>query len=141
MFYVLDEQRHGFVHLKLKLTATVIEREIMSAPFTELYVVVIDGSNKRVYNKIGPARARVTSCIEKSTDRFRSNVELWSVGDNGWRIDFSAQKGDHHSKITWQTAIEANKRREERYAQEAKDRDIAKKRAEYEQLRKMFENN
>jgi len=113
----------------------------MSAPFTELYVVVIDGRNKRVYHKIGPARARVTGCVKKDTELFHSDVELWSVGDNGWHIDFSAQTGDHHSRITWQTAIEANKRREARYAQEEKDRDIAQKRAEYEKLRQIFENN
>lgn len=111
----------------------------MHPPFEVLYVVVLGANNKRIYNKPGPARARVTGAVYQDTGLFTEDVTLWSVDQDGWKIDFQAKVGDHHSKITWDTAIESNKRRRARYEQQFKDQEEADARAKYEHLRKRFE--
>jgi len=134
-----DERCVPYLYL-LRLTDTVpTERVILANPFDFLYVTVLDKDNKRVYNKISPARARVTGAVDQKIDRFVKDVELWSVGDDGWQLIFSAKTGDHYSKISWQTVIESNKTRAAKYEEWRKEQEEARAREVYDKLKARFE--
>ena len=110
----------------------------VNPPFELVYAVVI-GNDRRIYDKLSTARARVTSCVDQHLERFRKGVELWSVGASGWTLEFSASAGDHYSKIGWNTVIETNRRLRVQRAQEHRDREEANDRAAYERLKARFE--
>jgi hypothetical protein len=112
---------------------------ILTSPYDLLYVTVLNRNNKRVYDKIGPARARVTGAVDQTLDRFVKDVELWSVGAQGWQLIFSASAGDHYSKISWKTVIETNKRRALEWEQELKQQEEDRARELYDKLRARFD--
>lgn len=120
-------------------------------PFESLYVVKrIDcrkdryrgnkpAEDKRVYNATGPARARVTSSVDKKTETFVYDCELWLVGDDGWELVFSSKAGDSSNTIPWNNSIKSSKQREEnRKRQIELDKEV-RERELYEELRKKFE--
>ena len=115
-----------------------MEREIVNDPFEFLHVAVLGGTDKRVYVKEGQARARITGAVDQKREIFVQNVQLWRVGSAGWELVFSANAGDHHSKISWKTVIEANKRRDKQYELDRKKWEEDKARAQYDELRKRF---
>lgn len=108
-------------------------------PFDCLWIVVRNGSNKRVYSKRSPARARVTSSVDKSIERFVFDVELWTVGADGWKLVFEASAGMHADLISWETNRESRKRAEVRAEAERGRREEAEARRQYAELRKRFE--
>ncbi len=113
--------------------------EQLEEPFDLLYVSVVDG-DKRVYTKIAPARSRVTATVDKRLDRFTSDCEIWTVGANGWVLDFAVKAGDHHSKTNWKNSVAASKRADQRrelyYAKLEED----KARELYESLKERFDS-
>lgn len=111
----------------------------MKTPFDLIYVAVLNQDDKRVYTKEGQARSRITRAVDQEIDRFVKDCELWVVGPEGWRLDFSAKAGDHYSKITWQTVIEGNKRRAIREEESRKAAEEDNARDLYDSLRERFE--
>lgn len=107
-------------------------------PFTELYVAVI-GADKRVYKKIAQAKALVSSKVNKDTEKFLYDCEIWIVGDKGWELFFTAQKGDHQSVIFWDNSFQREKtKREAREAEKICEEELRAFEA-YKSLKKRFE--
>lgn len=117
-----------------------IPLEELTVPFEVLHVAVLNDTDKRVYTKEGPARARITGAVDQKLDRFIKDAELWTVGAHGWELVFSAKAGDHYTKISWKTVIEANKRRNTRNQAAAKRQKDDADFILYTNLRHKFEN-
>jgi len=109
-------------------------------PFEELYASVV-GTDARIYKKISQAKSRITNNIDRDTELFKSDCEIWTVGDNGWELFFVAQKGDHESVINWKNSFQQSKRRREKAIQRNIEEKLKNERELYEKLKVKFDKD
>lgn len=119
-----------------------------SPPFEKLYAVVIRREEKlnsylnpetRIYGKLSSAKARITSAIIE--ERFAAPVELWEVGENGWKLLLEASGGEHfEKKVFWNSTAATAIERKRKEKEKAAAREEAQARAEFERLKERFEN-
>lgn len=113
-----------------------------SPPMEEIFAVKV-GKKLRIYKNRGLARGQVTRTLGDTSNpeaSFQEDVELWSVGQNGWLLEFSALAGQPHGRIDWKNAVQRNIIRKARCKEQAIKREEDHARQEYERLKARFED-
>lgn len=106
-------------------------------PFEKLFVAVV-GKTKRAYPKQGPARARITNAVDRRTNLFEYDCELWEIDDSGWKLILKCSEGDHSDLIPWNEIAKDRKKADDLARQRLKEYTDHRNRQEYERLKSLL---